>query len=170
VLAVLCDNVADGTEIEAVEQPFKVAFVDQETGELLDRDLVGKIDVLERDPERRLVVVDLKTAARKYTDLQVEMSLQLSIYSYAASMNGLADQDDVRLRFDVLTQTRVPELHRYWTTRDLAANVRLLRLAAEVCCERSNSPQLARPAVWNRRPSTMTHRVVDHLATKACEA
>ena len=67
-----------------------------------------------------------------YTDLQVEMSLQLSVYSYAASMNGLADQDDVRLRFDVLTKTKQPELHRYWTTRDRAANVRLFRLASEV--------------------------------------
>jgi hypothetical protein len=72
------------------------------------------------------------TAARKYTDLQVEASLQLSIYSYATSMNGLADQEDLRLRFDVLTKTKQPELHRYWTTRDRAANRRLFRLVAEV--------------------------------------
>jgi hypothetical protein len=31
-----------------------------------------------------------------------------------------------------LTKTLVPELHRYWTTRDRAANVRLYRLVAEV--------------------------------------
>ena len=30
------------------------------------------LDLLERDPEGRLVVVDLKTSARRYTDLQVE--------------------------------------------------------------------------------------------------
>jgi hypothetical protein len=65
-------------------------------------------------------------------DLQVEASLQLSIYSYATAMNGLADEADLRLRFDVLTKTKQPELHRYWTTRDRAANVRLYRLAAEV--------------------------------------
>jgi hypothetical protein len=40
-------------------------------------------------------------------------------------MNGLADQEDLRLRFDVLTKTKKPELHRYWTTRDRAANLRL---------------------------------------------
>ena len=78
------------------------------------------------------MVVDLKTSARKYTDLQVEASLQLSVYSYAASMHGLADQDDVRLRFDVLTKTKQPELYRYWTTRDRAANLHLFRLASEV--------------------------------------
>jgi hypothetical protein len=47
-------------------------------------------------------------------------------------MNGVADQEDLRLRFDVLTKTRMPELHRYWTTRDRVANLRLYRLVAEV--------------------------------------
>jgi CRISPR/Cas system-associated exonuclease Cas4 (RecB family) len=79
-----------------------------------------------------VVVVDLKTAARKFTDLQVEASLQLSVYSYAMTFNPVAGQTDVGLRFDVLTKTRQPELHRYPTTRDRAANVRLYRLASEV--------------------------------------
>jgi hypothetical protein len=58
------------------------------------------------------------TADRKYTDLQVEASLQLSIYSHATSMNGLADQEDLPFRFDVLIKTKRSELHRSWTTRD----------------------------------------------------
>src|SRR5262245_55361203 len=53
-------------------------------------------------------------------------------YSYATAMNGLADKADLRLRFDVLTKTKQPELHRYWTTRDRAASVRLYRLAAGI--------------------------------------
>jgi RecB family exonuclease len=132
MLAVLCDRIEPGTEMVPVEEPFAVPLIDQDTGDVLDRDLVGTLDLLERDAEGRLAVVDLKTAARKYTDLQVEASLQLSIYSYATSMNGLADQEDLRLRFDVLTKTKQPELHRYWTTRDRAANRRLFRLVAEV--------------------------------------
>src|SRR5580765_6390284 len=52
--------------------------------------------------------------------------------TYATQMNGLADEQDLRLRFDVLTKTKQPELCRYWTTRDRAANVRLFRLAAEI--------------------------------------
>jgi hypothetical protein len=47
-------------------------------------------------------------------------------------MNGLADETDLRLRFDVLTKTKQPEFHGYWTTRDRAANRRLFRLVAEV--------------------------------------
>jgi hypothetical protein len=46
-------------------------------------------------------------------------------------LHGLADEDDLRLRF-VLTKTKQPELHRYWTARDRAAHVRLYRLAAEI--------------------------------------
>ncbi len=132
MLEVFHRNQVPGTEIVGVEQPFDVPLIDQETGELLDRSLVGTLDLLERDAEGRLVVVDLKTSARKYTDIQVEASLQLSIYSYATSINGLADQEDLRLRFDVLTKTKQPELHRYWTQRDRAANVRLFHLAAEI--------------------------------------
>ena len=45
--------------------------------DLLDRHLADDgaqvaLDRLERDPEGRLVVVDLKTSARRYTNLQVE--------------------------------------------------------------------------------------------------
>jgi CRISPR/Cas system-associated exonuclease Cas4 (RecB family) len=50
--------------------------------------------------------------------------------SYATMMNGLGDQEDLRLRFDVLTKTR--QRHRYWTQRDRAATRRLFRLVAEV--------------------------------------
>jgi CRISPR/Cas system-associated exonuclease Cas4 (RecB family) len=119
-------------EIVGVEQAFDVPLVDLETGEVLEPTLVGKWDLLERDAEGRLVVVDLKTSARKYSDLQVELSLQLSVYSYASVMAGFADHGDVRLRFDVLTKTRQPELCRYWTDRDRAASVRLFRLASEL--------------------------------------
>jgi putative RecB family exonuclease len=132
MLAILCAEVDPATDVVAVEQVFTVPLVDPETGTVLDRDLVGSLDRLERDTEGRLVVVDLKTAARRYSDLAVEASLQLSVYSYATMMSGLADQEDLRLRFDVLTKTKTPELVRYWTTRDQAANRRLVRLAGEI--------------------------------------
>ena len=132
MLEVLRKNQEPGTEIVAVEQPFDVPLIDLDTGEVLDRALVGTLDLIGRDADGRIVVVDLKTSARKYTDLQIDASLQLSVYSYATAMNGLADQEDLRLRFDVLTKTKQPELHRYWTQRDRAASLRLFRLVAEV--------------------------------------
>jgi predicted amino acid-binding ACT domain protein/CRISPR/Cas system-associated exonuclease Cas4 (RecB family) len=131
MLAVLCRSYQPEREIVSVEQPFSVPLIDPDTGEVLERDLVGTWDLLERDAEG-FVVVDLKTSGRKYSDLQVEASLQLSIYTYAVGLSPLADGRSVRLRFDVLTKTKEPELHRHWTTRDRRANVRLFRVAAEV--------------------------------------
>src|SRR4030067_953100 len=125
MLAVFHAEREPGAEVVDVEFPFEVPLVSQETGEVLEPSLVGRLGPLERPPDGRLVVVDIKTAARKYTDLQIEASLQLSIYSYAVAMTGLADEEDLRLRFDVLTKTKQPELYRYWTTRDRAANLRL---------------------------------------------
>ena len=133
MLAVLCAEVPDTTEVVAVESAFQPCRSStRRPGPSSTGTWSAPLDLVERDPDGRLVVVDLKTAARKYSDLQVEASLQLSIYSYATAMNGLADEADLRLRFDVLTKTKQPELHRYWTTRDRAANVRLYHLAAEI--------------------------------------
>src|SRR4030095_1452303 len=63
---------------------------------------------------------------------QAEASIHRSVSSYATAMNGLVDREDLRLRFDVLTKTKQPELCRHWTQRDRAANVRLFRLAAGI--------------------------------------
>ena len=59
------------TEIVDVQRRLTVPLIDQQTGEVLDRELVVEMDLLERDREGHLVVVDLKTAGPKYTELQV---------------------------------------------------------------------------------------------------
>jgi hypothetical protein len=42
------------------------------------------------------------------------------------------EREGVAVGADVLTKTKTPELHRYWTTRDRAATRRLFQLAAEI--------------------------------------
>ncbi|HEY9385238.1 MAG TPA: PD-(D/E)XK nuclease family protein, partial [Gemmatimonadales bacterium] len=98
-----------GTEILGVEQPFDVPLIDLDTGEVLHRAVVGTLDLIERDAEGRIVVVDLKTSARKYTDLQVKASLQLSLPASLASALCVRQvpavqtdhDDDVRFRYHV---------------------------------------------------------------------
>ena len=58
MLAVLHREFDPRTRALAVEEPFRVPLVDMDTGEVLDRDLVGTVDLLERDAVHRLVVVD----------------------------------------------------------------------------------------------------------------
>jgi hypothetical protein len=49
MLEVFHRNQVPDTEIVGVEQPFDVPLIVQETGEVLDRSLVGTLDLLERD-------------------------------------------------------------------------------------------------------------------------
>ena len=61
MLAVLHRNQEPGIEVLGVEQPFDVPLIDLDTGEILARALIGTLDLIERDAEGRIVVVDLKT-------------------------------------------------------------------------------------------------------------
>jgi hypothetical protein len=81
MLDVLYRNQEPGIEIVGVEQPFDVPLIDLDTGEVLDRALVGTLDLIERDGEGRVVVVDLKTSARKYQppDRRVPSAVRLQL-------------------------------------------------------------------------------------------
>jgi hypothetical protein len=61
--------------------------------------------------DKRRVAFESQLAV-KHLDVGGGSPLQLSIDSDATTMAGCADQEDVRLRCDVLTKTRQPELHR----------------------------------------------------------
>jgi putative RecB family exonuclease len=54
--------------IEAVEQPFTVDLVHPDTGATLPIKLAGVIDLLESDSEGHVIVSELKTSARRYTE------------------------------------------------------------------------------------------------------
>jgi hypothetical protein len=60
----------------------------------------------------RTVVVDVKTAARSYSQLQADLSLQLSIYLWAASRLFENPVEYLAARFDVITKTKKPKLQR----------------------------------------------------------
>jgi hypothetical protein len=49
--------------------------------------------------------------------VQLEASLQLSIHSYATTRSALAAERDVCLRFDVLTNTKIPEYDSHLVRR-----------------------------------------------------
>lgn len=123
---------AGESDVVAVEEPFSVPILDPATGETLEPALVGIFDLVERDDSGAVVIVDFKTASRKYTDFQVENSLQLALYAYAATFNGLTDGDDVLLRFDVLIKTKSPQLQRYYLARDGGDHRRAFRALREV--------------------------------------
>jgi CRISPR/Cas system-associated exonuclease Cas4 (RecB family) len=91
-------------EVEAVEHGFTVPLHDPDSGEVLDEQLVGTMDLIINEDGRR-VVVEHKTAARKYGEDQLRFDLQVSGYKLAAREAGMGE---VGLRFQVITKTKIP--------------------------------------------------------------
>ncbi|MFQ5828621.1 MAG: hypothetical protein ACE5JD_05630 [Candidatus Methylomirabilia bacterium] len=71
ILEVFYRNQELAAEVVGVEVRFEVPLIDQETGGVLDRPLVGTLSLLARSAEGQFAVVDVKTTAQRYIALQV---------------------------------------------------------------------------------------------------
>lgn len=119
--------------IDAVEKPFVVDLVDPDTGVILPVKLVGVIDLLESDDEGNVIVTELKTSARKYTEQQGEHQLDGAVYAYAVQQLGVSPTpEQVLIRFDVLVKTKTPQFEQYYFTKDATDFRKFLRLATKV--------------------------------------
>ena len=115
-------------EVVAVEHGFAITLQDIDTGQPLEEQLVGTMDLLIRE-EDRVVVVEHKTAARKYTEDQLRYDFQPTAYQIAARESGLGD---VALRFQVVTKTKVPAVQVTNIYRDERDEQDFLRTAGGV--------------------------------------
>jgi CRISPR/Cas system-associated exonuclease Cas4 (RecB family) len=115
-------------KVLAVEEPFTVELHHPDTGELLEEKLTGVLDlVVEEDGHR--VLVEHKTAARKWTADQLAFDTQLSAYAFAAGQLGWGD---VGLRFSVTTKTKTPAMQVEDVRRDEGDVADFLRTAVGV--------------------------------------
>lgn len=132
MLSAFYENVTPG-EVLCVEQPFCIRKIDPENGRLLALPLVGYIDLIERDAAGNIVVVDHKTAKRKYQSSKVKQDLQLSIYACALSRSELCNGDEnFHARFDVITKGKTPEFLTYPTQRTSDDLRKVLKIVREV--------------------------------------
>jgi len=115
-------------EVVAVEHSFAITLHDVDTGEPLEEQLVGTMDLLIRE-ESRVVVVEHKTAARKYTEDQLRCDFQPTGYQIAARESGLGD---VASRFQIVTKTKVPAVQVTNIHRDERDEQDFLRTAGGV--------------------------------------
>ena len=96
----------DPPVVVGVEVPFAIELHDPVTGEVLEEKLVGALDLVVRESERH-VVVEHKTAAKKWSQDQIQHDIQLSAYKLVGGKIGLGD---VGLRLQVLTKTKKPAM------------------------------------------------------------
>jgi CRISPR/Cas system-associated exonuclease Cas4 (RecB family) len=96
---------ADKTfQVESIETPFTAELFDPENGEVLDEQLVGVLDLVLVEGDRK-VIVEHKTSARKYAQDQLDNDIQMSGYAFAAKQLGWSD---AILRYSIVTKTKTP--------------------------------------------------------------
>ena len=113
MLKEFCEDGFVPDSVVAVEQPFSVALPDPETGVILEEALVGAIDLV-AEHEGRTVIVEHKTAARKYAQDRLQYDLQPTAYQFAARELGIRSPG---LAFQVLLKTKSPQVEFSTVTR-----------------------------------------------------
>ncbi len=113
-----------------VEVPFRHNLVHPETGEELAVPLEGRIDQVEENPETgKHTVVELKTAARRYSADDLVRHLQPTLYQWAIETETGESPD---LRIDVLLKTKKPQILRHPVQRSTRDRVKFFDLAGAV--------------------------------------
>ena len=120
--------------VKAVESPFTVRIANPNGEQSLEAKLVGIIDLLEEDDEGSVILSELKTSSKKYSDLQGEYQLDGLVYSYAARQLGLSSSGDgqVLVRYDVLVKTKTPAFQQVYFTKEETDFNRFVRWVQEI--------------------------------------
>jgi len=100
VVKVFYENVVP-QRIIGVGVPFSVDLLLEETREVLPYKLAGIFDLIEADEEGSLIIVELKTSSKRFTDDQIDLDLQGTLYSYALKLMGFrTNGDETLVRYD----------------------------------------------------------------------
>ena len=112
-------------KVIAVEEPFILTLRE------LAIPLIGYIDLLEEDESGTLIITDIKTSGRSYSNDEVDKNLQLTLYQLAAKGNGYRDRE-ILLKFDCLIKTKNPKFEQFYTSRSETDERRLIKKIQEV--------------------------------------
>ena len=104
--------------ILGVEVPFSVDLIQREGGESLPCKLSGIFDLIESDEEGSVIIVELKTGAKRFTDDQLDLDLQGTLYSYALNRMGFqTNGGDTLVRYDLLLKQKKPAMESYYAIK-----------------------------------------------------
>ena len=135
-----------GTVVAGVEVPLTTPLVDL-SGNTLDIELKGVIDLLLLEGTVNPTVVDFKTAKQSKTQEAADKDLQMTVYSYLLTMNGFADPyHPVNCRFGVLRKLKSPKFETVNTARTQAHRDRLIKLIYAVLSGIENQVFIPNPS------------------------
>jgi len=120
------EHIDPSEKILSVSEAFCVP-VHAPDGSVVEQPLIGEYDlVIEKDGKP--LVVDWKTAARKWSAGQADKSFQGTVYSYAWNqMHSVRPE----IRFDVVTKTKVPGYEQHVTERTESQEQRMALLISK---------------------------------------
>ena len=109
-----------------VEMEFRLPLVNTYTGDLLDKDVVGRVDLISEDDE----IYELKTGSAKLPQSSIGENLQLILYGWSFKMIfGRAPQKLVLIN---LIKTKKPKIQVLDTTIDAQKEKKLMHLMFKV--------------------------------------
>lgn len=121
-----------GKEIIGVELPLSAKLYTPE-GEATELNLIGVLDLLLRDQNGELLVIDHKTAAKAKSQSAVDEDMQFTAYSYLLAANRYVfSAATVNCRMDVLRKLKKPKMEYYYTMRTASDRKRFSRIASVV--------------------------------------
>ncbi len=119
-----------GKEIVGVELPLSAKLYTPE-GEATELKLIGVLDLLLRDQNGELLVVDHKTAVQPKSQSTVDEDMQFTAYSYLLAANRYVfPTGTVNCRMDVLRKLKTPKMQQHFTVRTAADRKRFARIAS----------------------------------------
>lgn len=112
--------------VQAVEWPFEIPLADPVTGEVLGPNLRGVFDLLLADD----VLVELKTAAKAYSESQLTTGLQFS--AYAMAYRAIVGRDPKIQVVAMIKNAKKPRIDRYEVRRSPEDDAWFVHVAVEV--------------------------------------
>ncbi len=107
---------ADTPAVLAVEQAFSIDLYDPLSGEMREEKLVGAMDLVIQGAKLP-VIVEHKTASKRYASWQLATEVQPSVYVHAAREIGIGEAD---VRYQLLIKSKVPALQQCPIHRSVA--------------------------------------------------
>ena len=130
LMKVFHETAPQPARVIAVEHPFAIPLRSP-AGEVSSRLIVGAIDAVVADEDGRTLLLEAKTAKRRWTAVQLRYDIQPTIYQIAARETGL--DDDPGLRFDFLLKLKVPAFETQEITRTSNDETEALTVMWDVC-------------------------------------
>lgn len=132
LVKLFCEGVTP-REIFGVEYPFCADLADPDTGEISDVKLVGFLDLVEKDEEGNVIVAEIKTSSKRYSETEGENKLDGFTYAYALKQVGVVSANQpLLIRYDVLIKTKKPALQQIFYNRGPEDDRRFLLQIHEV--------------------------------------